>query len=159
MTCSSRYSIERLRASRDLPYTCEVCLGPPVAGEHAVDLLFHVGELRVAEALDRLTTQQGDYEGLVVRQEFLAAGDRSITPALLVAGEGDAAELGYEDWFAPVGVAWDVDWAVRRLCGDGRLGGRVAPSQGFGVTIVVDRAQVGDCMFPAVVGDDGPGRI
>ncbi len=154
------FSVKRLQRYFlvDFAYSGKVYFGIAVVGKEAVDLLLHVSELRVTEALDGTATQQGFYEGLIAFEELIGVGDDAVAPAIgsaLLGGVGDAAELGYEDWFAPVGV----DWAVRRLCGDGRLGGRVAPSQGFGVTIVVDRAQVGDCVFPAVVGDDGPGRI
>ncbi len=45
------------------------------------------------------------------------------------------------------------------LCGDGGLRCRVAPCEGFGVAVVVDGAQVGDGVLPAVVGDDEPRRV
>src|SRR5215212_2753858 len=106
--------------------------------------------------------QQGFYEGPVAFEELFGVSDGAVAPAFgaaLFAGEGDAAELGYEDGFAPVSVSWDVDGPVRGLCGDGRLGCLVALCEGFGVAIVVDRAQVRDGVFPTVVGDDGPGRV
>ena len=93
---------------------------------------------------------------------ILRIGDGAIAPAfgpVLFAGEGDAAELRDQDGFAPVAVAGDVDGPVRRLCGDGRLGRKVALLEGFGIAVVVDGAEVCQGVLPTVVGDDGPGRV
>ncbi len=43
------------------PLCWPVYFGLAVVGEEAVDLLFYVGELGVAEALDGTATQQGVY--------------------------------------------------------------------------------------------------
>jgi hypothetical protein len=43
----------------DLAYAGWIRLGLAVAGEETVDLLLDVGELGVAEALDRFVSQQG----------------------------------------------------------------------------------------------------
>ena len=75
--------------------------------------------MRVAEALHGLGPQEGGDQSLVALQKFVRVGDGAVSPTLLVAGEGDAAELGYEDGFAFVSVARDVDGSVRRLSGDG----------------------------------------
>src|SRR5215210_2267206 len=120
LACSSRYSIERFRAGRNLTYPGEVHFGFAVVGEEAVDLLFDVGELGVAETLHRLASKQSVYEGPVAFEELLRVGDGAVAPAFgIFSGKGYAAELGDEDGFAPVGIAWDVDGLVRRLGGDG----------------------------------------
>src|SRR5688500_6948544 len=48
-----------------LPYAAQIHFRLAVVGKEAVDLLFYVGELGVAETLEGTATQQGSYQGFV----------------------------------------------------------------------------------------------
>ena len=74
----SRYSPSR---GGYFPYAGQVYFGLAVVGKEAVDLLFYIGELRVAEALDGTATQQSFYEGLVAFEELVSVGDGTVAPA------------------------------------------------------------------------------
>jgi hypothetical protein len=85
----------------DLAYEGWVRLGLAVAGEETVYLLLDVGELGVAEALDRFVSQQGCYEGFVVVEELFGIGDGTVAPSSLVTGD--------EYRLAPVAMAGSAD--------------------------------------------------
>src|ERR671916_602536 len=96
-------------SGRDLPDAGRVCFGFSLIGEEPVHLLLHVGELGVAEALDRLALQQGRYEGFVALQELFGVDHGAVPPSPLFAAEGYAAELGDQDRLVPVPVSRRVD--------------------------------------------------
>ena len=159
MVGSSAWNVSGAFHAGDLTHAGWIRLGLAVVGEQAVDLLLDVGELGVAEALDRFALQQGSYEGFVAIEELFGVGDGAVAPSSLFTGEGDAAELGDEYGLAPVAVAGGVDGSVRRPGGDARLGRSVAAREGFRASVVVDGAEVGAGVFPAVVRDDGPRAV
>src|SRR5919201_2333499 len=101
-------SSSSLRLPRQGPQLLRVDLGLALGREQAVLLLLHVGELGVAEALDRAWLHEGVDELAVRAHERLPVWPLRPSPTA-GALRAQAAELAHDDRLAPVGVSRVID--------------------------------------------------
>ena len=131
-----------------------VQLGPAVEAEEPVALLLDVGQLGVAEALYRARPQQCPDLGAIGGQQLARPTDLAVGPAAR-AGKADAAELADDDRLTPVRVPGQV---VRQRTAGGVEGGVQAPVAAPEVLrafVVVEGAEVGFRVLPAIVETTG----
>src|SRR5919108_2690436 len=121
-------SSSSLRLPRQGPQLLRVDFGLALGREQAVLLLLHVGELGVAEALDRAWLHEGVDELAERAHERLPVWHFQPSPTAR-ALRAQAAELAHDDRLAAVGVPRVVDRMTRGSAVERGLDRPIAPHQ------------------------------